>query len=1190
MNGNYHSKEPSGREVLQTSKDYFRILLRFKALLLTCLFLLLCAKACFAQTISLEAKNLPLEQVIKQLRSQTDYAIMAPSATLAKGKTVNINLKRVTIDQALKEIFKNQPSDLKYEIKGKNIIIRENSSPTPEENNKSQKEQPTKKSGRVLDQNGNPLVGVTITSSKSNLTTFSNESGFFEISVQEGDKLYFTMIGFKPVEVMISDQEIRQIILSPSNIDLGIVDVINTGYQTIPRERAVGSIVQVDNKLLNRSVSTNILDRLNGIVPGLNFNFNDNPSVGRIQTDDPNARATGLIIRGQSTFMSSTEPLIVLDNFPFEGELSSINPNDIENITILKDASAASIWGARSANGVIVITTKKGKQNENINIDFSSNLTIVSKPNLYYDPRFLDSKSFIEIEQALFDKGYFDSDITNTSDYPVVSPAVQIMHLVKSGTITAQEGQSRMDILRQHDVRDDMSKYIYQQGFKQQYSLAMKGGTNNITYRLSAGYDKNKDNLVRDGSNRLTINSLNTYRPVKNLEIIAGLNYSNSKTNLNNSFNSYSVYNQKYSGKVFPYSFLADENGNALDIPYKISEIYLKETEINGFKDWRYRPLQEIELADNSTKVNSILARLSANYRILPELTAAIHYQTEQQKINQRNYQSPDSYKVRELFNTFSIYNADTKKFTYNFPTGAILEQTNYDWSTTNFRSQLNFDKTIGPHAIQALAGFESREVKTEGNGQSLLGYDDQFGTTNMTLDYLTSYPTSPTGSSRLPAPSGRVYGVINRFVSYYANGSYSYNNKYVFTASARKDGANLFGANVNNRFTPLWSIGAGWKINEESFYHFDALSYLNLRASYGYNGNTFRNGTALLTGRYNTSSLTGLKTIVNLTAPNPDLSWERVRNLNLGIDFKTENNIVSGSVEYYIKTGIDLVQKTDLAPQTGFGSYNANTAQTKTHGLDLTLNVEWFDKTFKWNSTLLYSLIKDKIVRYDAPFTNITTFGGVKGKSLNALHAYRWEGLNPENGNPIGWYDGQKSEDYISIVGNLAASDIDYAGSAIPISFGSLRNDFKYKNFDLSFNITYFLGYVFRRYAFDPNMTVAITGVSHSDYQKRWQKPGDEKLTDVPSLTYPEDQFRSFFYQTSSALITPGDHIRLQDLRLGYDLSKQLGNPKLRLNVFAFANNIGIIWRKNKYGLDPQVGYGNPEPKYYSIGFNANF
>lgn len=1189
MNGQYHSKEYSGREVPRTSKNYFRILLRFKALLFTCLFLLLGIKACFAQTVSLQAKNQPLEQVIKQLRAQTDYAIMAPSATLAKGKLVNVNLNKVTIDQALKEIFKNQPSTIDYEIKGKNIIIRQRSGAGQEENTKPKKEQPAKKSGSVVDQNGNPLAGVTISNPKGNLSTSTNQSGVFEISVQDGDQLLVSMMGYEPVEISVSGQ-IGQILLSPTNIGLGVVDALNTGYQTLPKERAVGSYVQVDNKLLNRSVSTNILDRLKGIVAGVNFNFNNNPEVGRIQTN-PNNRTSGLIIRGQSTFMSSTDPLIVVDNFPFEGELSSINPNDIENITILKDASAASIWGARSGNGVIVITTKKGKQNERISIDFNSNLTIGNKPNLIYDKAFLDSKSFIEIEQFLFDKGFFDSDISNTADRPVVSPAVQIMHNIRSGLISQVEGQSEMEILRNQDVRNDMSKYVYQKAFNQQHSLAFHGGTNNITYRLSAGYDKNKDNLVRNGMNRFTINSLNTYRPVKNMEIIAGLNYSNSKTDLNRTFDNYSIYNSKYGGgNPFPYSFLADEKGTPTDILYKLSETYLKESENIGFKDWRYRPLQEIELADNATIVNSILARLSATYKILPELSGSINYQTEQQKINIRNYQSPDSYKVRDLYNTFSTFDNTTGKFNNNFPKGAILDLTNYNWSSTNFRTQLNFEKSIKDHKLTALAGFEIRQLKTEGSAQSLLGYDDQFGTTNMTLDYLTYYSTSPIGASRLPSPSGRVFGITNRFVSYYMNGSYMYRDRYTLTASVRTDGANLFGANVNNRFTPLWSLGGGWKISEESFYHSLLFPYLNLRASFGYSGNTFRNGTALLTGRYSSSILTGAQAIVSLVAPNPDLSWERVRNLNIGLDFRSANNTLSGSIEYYIKNGLDLVQKTDLAPQTGFSSYNANTAETKTKGLDINLNVNWLKGPLQWNSNLLYSLIKDNVVRYDSPFSSISNFGGIKGKPLNAMFAYRWGGLNPENGNPVGWINGQKSEDYASIYANLKESDIIYAGSSLPVSFGSFRNDLSYNDFNFSFNITYFLDYFFRRSSVSPSYSAALTSEGHTDYNKRWQNPGDEKITNVPSFVYPDDQFRSYFYQNSETLISAGDHIRFQDIRLGYDLSKYMAMSKVRLIIFVYAKNLGIIWRKNKHGIDPQVAYGIPEPKSYSLGVNVNF
>ncbi|MNZ76265.1 TonB dependent receptor [compost metagenome] len=520
-----------------------------------------------------------------------------------------------------------------------------------------------------------------------------------------------------------------------------------------------------------------------------------------------------------------------------------------------------------------------------------------------------------------------------------------------------------------------------------------------------------------------------------------------------------------------------------------------------------------------------------------------------------------------------------------------MLDLTDYTWSSKNFRTQLNYDKSFDKHSVTALAGFESRELTTEGSAQSLLGYDDQFGTSNMSLDYVTFFPNSPTSSSRLPGPSGRVFGITNRYISYYINGSYNYKDLYTVTASARTDGANLFGAKTNNRFTPLWSIGAGWKISNESFYTNELIPYLNLRASYGFNGNTYRSGTALLTGSYSSSILTGTQTIVKLTAPNSELSWERVRNLNIGLDFGTKNNLINGTIEFYDKRGIDLIQKTNLAPQTGFTTYNANTAQTKTKGIDLTLNFNWCTlQDFKWKTALLYSLIKDKVERYDAPYASITNFGGVKGKPLNAVFAYKWEGLNPENGNPIGWYNGEKSENYAAITANLNESDIVYKGSSVPTSFGAIRNDISYKGFDLSVNITYFFDYVFRRPSINPSYSALLTSEKHLDYLNRWQKPGDEQHTIVPSLVYPNNSNRSLFYQYAEPLVTSASHVRLQDIRFGYDLNRILKSAKLDLNVFAYAKNIGIIWRKNKNHIDPQAISGYPEPKFYSIGVNANF
>ncbi len=1183
MNGKNHSQANTDGLPPQSSKPYFRRLIRSKALLFTCLFLVIGVKACFSQSISLKAKNQPLEQVIKQLRAQTDYSIMLSSNVLEKAKPVNVNIKNATIEQALKEIVKDQ--NLQYEIKGKNIVIR--SKEISEKEERFNEEQPGKKTGQITDQFGKPIVGATILSVANNTATSSDENGSFTININDGEKLSVKMIGFEPKEIIVGGT-IGIIRLLSSTLEIETVDVINTGYQSIPKERAVGSFVQVDNKLLNRSVSTNILDRLNGIVPGLSFQTND--LVGnRIQTN-PNSRRSPITIRGESTFLSSTSPLVIVDNFPFEGELSSINPNDIESITILKDASAASIWGARSGNGVIVITTKKGKLNEKVKIDVSSNWSISDLPDLYYDKRFVDSKSFIEVEQYLFDKGYFNSDINNKSTRPVVSPAVQIMNQIKTGSISAEEGQAKLDVLRNHDVRNDIEKYAYQRAIKQQYAISLRGGTSNLAYRLGAGYDKNKDELVRNGFNRFTINSINTYTPLKGLEITAGLNYTQSESALNNEFKSYSLANSKYSGTIFPYSMLADENGNPLDVLNRLSESYLQEAEQKGYRDWRYRPLDEIRLADNTTKINSILGRISASYKILPELTASVHYQTEQQKITQRRYRSMETYYVRDLYNKFSLFDNATGKFTYNYPDGANLNLTNTDWKSMNFRMQLNFEKQIGRHGIYGLAGYEARELKSEGNSLALIGYDDQFGTSNMNLNYNTSYPTSPSGTSMLPGPGSTVSGFLNRYLSYYANASYNFDEKYTITASARTDGANLFGVKSNNKFSPLWSLGVGWDISKQSFFKMSFIPYLNLRTSFGYNGNTYQNGTGLLTGRYFPMP-TGLQAVNNLTAPNSELSWERVRNLNFGIDFRLKNNIVTGNIEFYIKNGIDLIQETNLAPQTGFTRYYANTGQTKTQGLDITLNFKVIDNSFKWNTVILYSYLKDKIVRYDPIKTSISDMGGIVGKSLKGIFAYKWAGLNPENGNPIGIIDGQHIEDYNEIYNRMEPADLVYAGSFLPTSFGSIRNDFSFKNFGLSVNITYFFNSVFRKPTTSTNYVDQLKISGYSDYVNRWQKPGDEQWTTVPSFVYPTNSYRDWFYQYSEVKILKGDHLRLRDIRLSYDFSSMFKSKSIQLSAFAYGQNLAIIWRKNKEGIDPQMITGRyPDPKMYSFGFNATF
>jgi len=1012
--------------------------------------------------------------------------------------------------------------------------------------------------------------------------------------------LIVSFVGYKTQQIDLSKDPANTltIILRGASSALQEVAVVSTGYQDIPKERETGSFDHLNNELVDRSVSTNILNRLDGVASGLRFNglaFNNiSANAGGLLPGN-----LGINIRGQSTINASVDPLIVVDNFPYTGAISNINPNDVESITVLKDAASASIWGASAANGVIVIKTKTGRLNQKMKVEFNASVTIGNKPDLFYNKDVMSSSDFIDVETYLFKQGFFDSYLSDTYSYPAVSPAVNILAQQRAGTISQAEATNELNVLKQTDVRNDFDKYIYQKSVNQQYSLGISGGGNNYTYALSVGMDNNKDNLIRNGYSRTTVNSTNTYMPVKNLVLTAGLNYSQNTTLLNNAYgygdpSIFGMGNGLYN-TLYPYAQLADAKGNPLAIPMNYSTSYINSTQSQGFLDWNFRPLQEIRDADNTVKINDLLLKFSALYKIIPQLNAQIQYQNERQIIDTRNYQSQDTYYTRNLINEFSVYTPGSP-MNYIFPLGGILNSGTNNWVSDNLRGQLNYNQSFNKSVVTAIAGAEIRQQKIYGFNTTSYGYNNNYGTADAYLNYNTFYNTNPSGGNLLPAPQTGTSEVLYRYVSYFSNASYTYDDRYVLNLSGRKDGANIFGAKTNDKITPLWSAGLGWNASKESFYHLSWLPYLRLRATYGFNGNVYQ-GSAYLSGNATSSIITNANVIAISRAPNPELRWERVKNVNLGIDFGTNDNRITGTIELYQKDGQDLLEPTPLAPQTGFKTVTANTASTMTRGADITIESRNLTGTLKWNTTLLMSALKDKLITYDPVQTSgsIQTNGGfvgIVGKPLFGIFSYKWAGLDPANGNPRGYLNGQVSENYAGIIKNFKPDSLVYNGSARPTVFGAIRNDFAYKGFSVSFNIKYELGFVFRKPSLSPNYTDILLYGGNSDYDNRWQKPGDEQHTDIPSLVYPSDYNRSAFYSYSQVLVRNGDNIRLQDIRLGYDIPKAwFGKSSIqRLQVYVYANNLGIIWRANKDGIDPDSAFSFPTPFTVSFGVNANF
>lgn len=1054
---------------------------------------------------------------------------------------------------------------------------------------------PLEVKGKVMASDQSALVGASVHIKSTSLGTITAGDGSFSLLVDSSQvNLVISFIGYRSIDTLIMLPQKADLILHMQAHSDRFEEVAVTGYQTIPKERATGSFLHVDKELVKRKVSTSILDRLNGIAGGLQFIPNgSNGSSGNLMS-----RNLGIRIRGESTLANesliSRDPLIVVDNFPFEGNLDNINPNDVASVSVLRDAAAASIWGARAANGVIVITTKSGSKNKPLQVELNSNNSFGSKPDLYDDPNYLQSKDYIQVERILFDAGYFDADLLDAVSRPVVSPAVELFSKQKKGEISQQQASQQLEALSKVDLRPQYLKHVYRPSVNQQYSAAITGGTKQASYSVGLGYDHNASELIGNGYQRFTLNAKSLYSISRKLDVTLALNYGSNTLTTNNYQNRFG--SQTVGGKyatLFPYASLADGNGSAQVVARDYRQSFIDLAESQGLLDWRYRPLAEMALADKYTRTNSLLIRLGASYQVLKGLKAELWYQSERQSITDWDYKSVQTYFARNLINRFTLINTDSS-LTYQVPVGGVLNTNQVDSDAQNARAQLSFDRSWGTvHALTAILGAEARSLDTQSARRLAYGYDDQTGTSANNLNFADALAVYPSGSERIPAPDGDIYGVTNRFVSYYGNAAYTFKGRYTLSGSARRDGANIFGANSNRRFTPLWSLGGAWELAKESFYHIDWLPFVKLRSSMGSSGNVYQ-GSVYTTGVYVPSSYSGLKTIINLSAPNPGLRWENVKTLNFAVDFALNKNALSGSVEFYRKKGSDLIERQALAPSIGFSQFFTNGASTKATGIDLNLSSQIAIGDLIYSPTLLMSTLQDKITAYNVKQTVVSIQqgsgrAGLVGKPIYGIFAYKWSGLDAANGDPMGMLNGEPSKDYTAIINNFNPDSLAYMGPAVPRIFGFFRNDFTLSRITLSFNIGYKLGYSFRRASTSTNyQDVLLAGANH-DFSRRWQQAGDEMTTNVPALVYPADDARATFYRFSQVLVEKGDHVRLQDVRLSYDLGGALlGSLGLQsFQAYLYASNLGILWRANRHGIDPDAAAVNASDHPLPSAFN---
>jgi TonB-dependent starch-binding outer membrane protein SusC len=1029
--------------------------------------------------------------------------------------------------------------------------------------------------GSVTDTTNNPVIGASITSASGNRIAINNEEGFDFPVTRLPDTLMISAVGYTSKQLIVNNAlNSLHIILQFEPGHLKEV-VVNTGYQKIPKERSTGSFYLINNDLLNQRVSTDILSRLDGITSGL-----------LVDKRRPNQATYQL--RGLSTLtLSAMMPLIILDNFPYSGDINNINPNDIENIAILKDAAATSIWGARAGNGVIVITTKKAQPGQPLRVSANVSLTLQPKPDLFTAYQ-VPTADYIYLEEYLFQQGYYKSMFKNIRR-PAISQVVEILQAQKTGLLTQQLADDQINSLKKIDVRNDMEKYLYRNAAAQQYDISLSGSSGKLDYIFSSGYNKDMSNLIGNANNRITLRNDNTIHLARNWDFRSSIILTQTHATNNNpgGFGSYAV---SVNG-ITPYTTLVNPDGTAaaIDIYYRGM---FTDTAGNGqLLDWKFRPIDELHNNNNYTNQADILMNLASDYRINKWLSATGQYQYESSRTDNYNYHSLQSFYARDLINQYTQIGAGLP--VYIIPKNGILNTNGQKTESQSARAQLNLNSPGNNKSqVSAIAGAEIRQVKTTGAARQDFGYDDN-SLTSVGVDYTTQYPTYDNVRGMAYIPNATVFsGTVNRFISLYSNASYIYDNRYILSGSIRKDASNFFGVRTNQKWVPLWSAGAAWNISHEKFYKATWLPYLKLRATYGISGNLNPNASALTTMYYYNSSASsiGIPFSELSSPPNPDLRWEKVKQLNLGLDFSLARNIISGSLEYYKKKSVDLINTEDLDPMTGFSTTLTNSATIGGHGIDITINTINTNGKLKWRSMLLFSYVSYKVLKNLSPIpidglvSNGTIIFPVTGYNPYIISSYKFAGLDPETGDPLGYVNGEKSKDYSTISENPISQQV-VSGQALPPYFGTLRNTVEWKNFTLALNVSGRFNYYFRKPSLNYTSLIRY-GTNGYGFENRWQKPGDEKTTDVPSIVYPLQSQRDAFYQESSVNVLQADNVKLTEIYLGYSLVPHSLKFMRPVTLYLYLNNLNvIIWEKNKEGIDPDILYNVKLPVSLSAG-----
>lgn len=1002
--------------------------------------------------------------------------------------------------------------------------------------------------------NGLEMPGVTVSVKGTAGGTITSLDGDFTIKADAGSVLVFSFIGYETVEVPVKGNGPINVELREKTTDLDEV-VIAVPYGTAKKSTFTGSAGVVDKKIIANSQVASVSQALQGSVAGLQ-SFSASGQPGEDAT---------ILIRGVGSVNASTTPLYVVDGVPYDGALSSISNQDIASITVLKDAAAASLYGSRAANGVVMITTKQGSKKSAPSIEISAKYGFSDRAVKDYEQVSTEQYFMLEWE-AIRNMRMNLKKNPDTAEaaaaYATQNLTLNYIGINPYGTAYPQPIGTDGKLVEGARLlwNDSWEDALSQDAHYTDLSARVSGGSENSQYYFSLGYMDNQGAYIGSGFKRYTLRANITSDLTKWLQVGVNVGLTHSIQDFPKSDDS-SLGNVVLAARSIPSfypvyerdpetgAYVFDENGQR----------------VYDYGKYRHGSYAGYNQAQSMLYDKNEIKRDAASVRGYLQVTPIEGL----------------TYKMSLNIDYNSRFTHDYANPTYGKePVTGSVSKSNTRTTGMTFNNVVNWEHTFGEvHNVRLMAGQEYYEYNTSNFGGSR-------------SNVITDGYFEPDVASTLTGFSGNSDQY--KLLSYFGQAEYNYAQKYFASVSMRADGSSRF--HPDNRWGAFWSFGGSWKIGREAFVEEAAgswLSDLTLRASYGAQGND-NVGYYAYQALYSIGSFLGETTLTTSRLDTPELSWETNLNANIGLDFSLWSNRLFGTVEWFQRTSKDLLFSRDLVPSSGFSSIDDNIGKVRNYGWEFTLGgTPILTRDWTWRLSVNATTYKNEIVSIPTDVMWSGTKKWVKGGSIYDFWMYEWAGVDPETGDAQ-WYmtdtetgERVKTTNY----GSLTSQDKVKVGNALPKVSGGFQSDLTWRDLSLSMAFAYSIGN--KIYNRDKASLMGVSGANGSTMSKdllnRWTPENTQ--TDVPRLEYDQT---SYFTSASTRWLVDGSYLRLKTVTLNYNLPKKWIQPAMLKDVSIYVQGENLLTFSKQQGLDPEQALGGvtywryPAMKTLSFGINV--